>query len=50
MVMADARQRDATVTIEETQVYTVQAGSVVKVREYRTEAEAREAVGPAGLA
>ena len=36
---------DASVTIEETQVYTVHRGSVVRVREYRTKAEALEAVG-----
>jgi hypothetical protein len=33
------------VTIEETQVYTVEGGAVVKVREYRTKAEALETLG-----
>ena len=36
---------DSPVTIEETQVYTVEGGAVVKVREYRTKAEALETLG-----
>jgi ketosteroid isomerase-like protein len=39
------RGGDTTVTIEETQVYTVQSGTVVRVREFRTEGEAHRAVG-----
>jgi ketosteroid isomerase-like protein len=42
------RGSDARVSVEETQVYTVQAGTVTKVREYRTKSEALEAVGLAG--
>jgi ketosteroid isomerase-like protein len=36
---------DASVTIEETQVFTVQDGVIPRVREYRTKAEALEALG-----
>jgi ketosteroid isomerase-like protein len=36
---------DAPVTIEETQVYTVEGGAVVRVREYRTKVEALQTVG-----
>jgi uncharacterized protein len=42
------RGGDSSVTIEETQVYTVQGGAVVRVHEYRTEAEALKAVGLSG--
>jgi ketosteroid isomerase-like protein len=35
----------AQVTFDETQVYTVQGESIVKVREFRTKAQALEAVG-----
>jgi ketosteroid isomerase-like protein len=36
---------DASVAIEETQVFTIKGGVVVKVREYRTLAEALNALG-----
>ena len=39
---------DAVVTVEETQVYTVRDGRIVRVREYRTKAEALAALGPDG--
>ena len=43
--LARPRGSDASVTIEETQVYTLRAGVVVRVREYRTKAEALQAIG-----
>jgi ketosteroid isomerase-like protein len=39
------RDSDTPVTLEETQVYTLRAGLVIKVCEYRTKAQALEAVG-----
>jgi ketosteroid isomerase-like protein len=35
---------DAVVTLEETQVYTVRGGAIVRVREFRTKAEALAAL------
>jgi ketosteroid isomerase-like protein len=36
---------DSTVTVQETQVYTVEGGAVVRVCEYRTKAEALQTLG-----
>jgi ketosteroid isomerase-like protein len=43
--VARPRGGDSAVTIEETQVFTVEAGTIGRVREYRTKTQALEAVG-----
>jgi ketosteroid isomerase-like protein len=43
--VARPRGGDSPVTIEETQVFTVEAGTIGRVREYRTKTQALEAVG-----
>jgi ketosteroid isomerase-like protein len=45
LFVGSPRGSDAQVSIEETQVYTVRARAVIKVREYRTKTQALEAVG-----
>jgi uncharacterized protein len=45
LFVATPRGSNAQVALEETQVYTLRAGSVIRVREYRTKAEALAAAG-----